>query len=584
MNLRRGVTAACVGALAALGSGIAVADHREEQRRSTLTPDADRNGKTDIKRYLRPVPRSGFQTEALLSAGDLVQETGAPQGTRYQFVGIPDGLGATKEDLQGRRNFSGDDDRRRGNNKDTKVFVNHELTQATTSNPRLGRARQRGAFVDEYRLDDDGRVLTGRRAFDQEFQDDTRVDSADSPARAFSRFCSAFLADSDEGFDRPIFLTGEETSGRVQENGNFEADSFDRSRGSQTVAVFTNDDGRREAHALSDFGFFAKENTVVVPGTGKKTVAFSTEDGPQTPDSQLYMYVGEKQKRGTVLQRNGLVGGKLFVFVPRNPAINSEAQFNNGTLDGRFVEIPREQRENEIELEAAADARNAFGFVRIEDGAVGRTKNEFQFVTTGDSSDQTINRVGANYRLEFKRRRDPERQRPRLSVIYNADQVAAAQQDIAFAPDNMDVIGKLQAIQEDGTASARPEYEKRDRDGSVWLVDGGGTSQRPGDFPRRKRVAFLVGRPSARDQNPPAQAGARDGVPTTAGVWESSGIIDVAKEFDRGRGDGFLLDVQAHKPTNAPCPGGATFGAQCVPETVEDGQLLFLREGNRDDD
>ena len=140
------------------------------------------------------------------------------------------------------------------------------------------------------------------------------------------------MADSRVGFDRPIYLTGEETTGRVQENGNFEAETFDRSRGAQTVAIFENDDGEREIHALSDFGFFAKENTVVAPNTGNKTVAFSLEDGPQAPDSQRYMYVGEKQKSGTVLERNGLVGGKLYVFVSSDPSRNSEATFENGNL------------------------------------------------------------------------------------------------------------------------------------------------------------------------------------------------------------------------------------------------------------
>lgn len=546
------------------------------------SPDDEQGFRTAIKPYLEGVPGSGFETEPILSAGDLVPETDNP-AVRYQMVGIPDGLGATQEDLLGNRGGDDDDDENRDDDDDfTTVYMNHEFTQSTVSHPRSNTQEfQRGAFVSEYRLTEDGGVLSGRRAFDTVFQDDVPVGPAatnQNATPAFSRFCSGFLADSDVGFDRPIYLTGEETTGRVQENGNFSAESFDRARGSQTVAVFQNDDGEREAHALSDFGFFAKENTVVAPNTGKKTVAFSTEDGPQTPDSQLWMYVGQKQKTGTVLERNGLVGGKLYVFASNDPARNSEATFENGTISGRFVEVPRAERQNEIQQEAAADARNAFGFVRIEDGAFGRSKNEFNFVTTGDSADQTINRLGMNYRLRFTPDQDPSRQRPTLSVIYNADQVDAAGQDIAFSPDNMDVVGRIQAIQEDGTGSSRPEMEQRNRDGSVWLVDGQSTSDNSTDFPRRERIAELVGR----------SEGGRDNVRTTAGIWESSGIIDVSREFnEEGDDEGglsFLVDVQAHRPTNPPCPGGATFGPQCVQETVEDGQLLFLREADNGND
>ncbi len=124
-----------------------------------------------------------------------------------------------------------------------------------------------------------------------------------------------------------------------------------------------------------------------------------------------------RHKSRTVLECNGLVGGRLYVFVSNDPSRNSEATFENGQLEGRWIEIPREERENDVELEAASDARNAFGFVRIEDGAFGKSKNEFFFQTTGDSQPSTINRLGMNYRLQFNRNQDPEQQKPRLSVV-----------------------------------------------------------------------------------------------------------------------------------------------------------------------
>jgi hypothetical protein len=489
--------------------------------------------KTSTKPYLAGVAGTGFATEPLLTAGDTVPVTDST-GERYQMVGIPDGLGSVNE--------------RAGV---TRVFMNHELNKDVPSHPYADRAaRQRGAFVSEYRLARDGSVLSGRRAFDTAFQDDTLVGpAADSTntTPSFSRFCSAFMAGRHTGFDRPIYLTGEESNAPATFSPN----------GPQTVAVFD-----REIHALHDFGYFPRENTVVAPGTGRRTVAFALEDGPQTPDSQLYMYVGRKQPSGTALQRNGLVGGDLWVFVSNDPTRNTEATFNNGTLPGHWVKLP--DAVSEADQEAKADAAGAFGFVRIEDGMFGRSKKQFHFVTTGESTDQTINRLGANYRLRFDPNKDPEDQNPRLSVIVNSDQVDAANQDGPFSPDNITTRGSLEAIQEDGTSASRPEMGNRGRDGSVWLVDGLFTSNTPTSFPSRLRIAELTG----------STGGKIDPTPRFPGIWESSGIINFpSRGHERGHGGGlsFLLDVQAHSSTP---PNGAA-------ETVEDGQLLLLRGSSK---
>jgi hypothetical protein len=315
------------------------------------------------------------------------------------------------------------------------------------------------------------------------------------------------------------------------------------------VAVFNG-----QAHALSNFGHFPREKTVVASGTGRRTVAFVLEDGPHTPDSQLYMYVGVKQHQGSVLERNGLAGGDLWVFAADDPSRNSEATFNHGTLPGHWVRLPHAR--NEAAQEASADAAGAFGFVRIEGGGFGRSRNDFHFVTTGESADPTINSLGANYRLRIDPTKDPTRQKPKLSVIFNSDEINAATQDGPFSPDNMTARGSLEAIQEDPTSAGLPALSARGRDGSVWLVDGSGTSNRGVDFPKRLRIAELTG----------STGGKRDATPRSPGIWESSGIIDVTGYFG-GRGLAFLVDVQAHE--SAP-PNGSS-------ETVEDGQLLLLR-------
>jgi hypothetical protein len=260
----RAITAAV--AVTALAAAAAFAD----------PPSGEDGFRTSVKPYARGVPGSGWQTVPLLSAADRVPETGAQDGEQYRMVGIPDGLGAYRADADG--NWQRGRGKAIGHGHDddfVKVLMNHEIAQADVSEPRVGRPKQRGAFVSEYTLNDDGEVLSGKRAFDRVYQDQELVGPAAAVGNttpAFARFCSGFMGGPEVGLDRPMFFTGEEVQLRRPQI------TFDP-RGSQTVVVY---DG--EAHALSGFGRFPRENSIVVPNTGDKTVVFTTEDGPTTPD------------------------------------------------------------------------------------------------------------------------------------------------------------------------------------------------------------------------------------------------------------------------------------------------------------
>ena len=224
-----------------------------------------------------------YETAKLLSVGDTVPETGDPS-KQYQMVGIPDGLGAE-----------------RGKGGTVTLYMNHELTSTALSAPVLGGPLNRGALVSKLLIDGTGKVLSGERAYDTVYIDDTLVGPAaevGNATRPFSRFCSGSLAGKQEGFDRPIYFANEEEGTA--------ANSFD-GKGGLAVAIFDN-----QAHALTDLGHFAWENTLVQSGSGNRTVIMSMEDGPADLDlakenSQLYMYVGTKttKKGATVLERNG---------------------------------------------------------------------------------------------------------------------------------------------------------------------------------------------------------------------------------------------------------------------------------------
>ena len=319
---------------------------------------------TSAFEYARPVDLSEYEIKPLLSVGDRVPETSHP-GREYQMVGIPDGLGAHA-------------------NRDgtVTVYMNHELTNANVSEPVIGGPLNRGAIVSKLIVDRHGEVISGERAYDTVYLDDTLVGPAaevGNTTRGFARFCSGFLAGPEQGFDRYIYFANEEGGGIPR------PPTLDP-KGGLSVAIFDN-----EAHALTDLGRFPWENTLVQPNTGRWTVIMGMEDGPAAlnpavENSQIYMYVGEKsRKRGaTVLERNGLVGGTLYVFKSTTPGMNSELPFQNGTINGEWVEIPGADLLDQAGLEAASDAAGAMTFGRPEDGAFNpRNSNEFFFVTTG---------------------------------------------------------------------------------------------------------------------------------------------------------------------------------------------------------
>jgi hypothetical protein len=460
-----------------------------------------------------------YYTKRLLSVGDTVPETSDPS-KQFQMIGIPDGLGAYKEP---------------GGNR--VVYLNHELGNTVMSEPVIGEPLNRGAIVSKLVLDKKGKVLSGERAYDQVFIDDTLVGpaaAADNSTPGFGRFCSGFLAWRDVGFDRPIYLANEEVTGSA---------SFDGT-GGLVVAIFDN-----EAHGLPDHGRFAWENALVRPRTGKWTVVMGMEDGPASQDpaqgnSQLYMYVGKKDRSpgATVLERNGLIGGKLYVFRSTDPAKNSEANFTSGSIEGEWVEIPNARDLTDAQLEAASDAAGAMIFARPEDGAFNpRNDDQYFFVTTGEGTGNGLGRLNS-LALDPKNPAAPAT----LTIEYNADEIVAAGGDIALSPDNIDTSRDYLMINEDGTATSRAVMAAKKRDGSIWRFDLGKGGV---DVSSALRVAEL---------NPPG----RDRVAVNPGIWETSGIIDTADLFGD---DTWIFDVQAHSPTAAPAPN-----------TVEDGQLLML--------
>ena len=347
--------------------------------------------------------------------------------------------------------------------------MNHEFNKPVDSQPVIGGPVYRGAFISRYIHAPDGSVLSGERAYDTVFDHfaGTSFPAADSTnsSRAFSRFCSASIAGPDGGYDRPIYLAGEESSG---------ADTFD-GRGGTLTATFDN-----QIHTLKKFPRIPWENALPRPFGGNEVVVMSMEDGPASPDSQLYMYVGKKDRSSRheraqpqrPRQRQGL---RLSL---KGPSRNNENTFLSGSIIGEWVEIPNVENLTDAQLEVEADARNAFGFVRTEDGAWSKTsRKDYYFCTTGDAS-QPGNKLGRLYHLELNPG-NPLKD-AKLTVLVNADQVIAAGGDTVLSADNMDVNGEYLMVQEDGTERDAADHGAKE--------------------PRRQHLAFPAREHQRRDR------------------------------------------------------------------------------------
>jgi secreted PhoX family phosphatase len=467
---------------------------------------------TSVKTYVVPVtPEYAFQP--LLSSGDRVPRSSNPAQS-FQMVGIPDGMGSYRE--------SGS----------TVLFINHELGNTTTSEPVVGEPLRRGAFVSKYVLDGYGRVTQGDLAYASVWNENVLVGSpadVSNSTPGFSRFCSGSLSFKEAGFDRPIYFTGEESGG----SGTFDG------LGGLAVAIFDN-----ELHTLPKFGRFPWENTLAQPKKGTPTVLLGMEDGPTTPDNQLYMYVGmkERTKGASAMRRNGLDNGVMHAFVSDTPGMTTELQFTSGSIEGHWAALPDASALTDVQLEAAADAIGAFGFIRTEDGAFDPTNPDvYYFVTTGSG---TGNQLGRLYKMTLDAQ-DPTGHTT-IELIYNADALAAAGGDIAISPDNIGLSDDFLMINEDGTTPSRTRMETLGREGSIWRLDV-----------RNGNVATRIA-----ELNPPG----KDAIDVpTSGTWETTGIIPAP-----GLGkDSWFVNAQAHGPTTAPAAN-----------TVEDGQLLLMRRTN----
>ena len=389
----------------------------------------------------------------------------------YQMSGIPDGLGAYKA------------------GGTLQLLMNHELGKTFPGNPPGVDAR-----ISKLSLDRNTRsVLTGTYLF--------------NGSEGFERFCSATL----EGINgTPYHLTGEEAVGAGHDG---------------TAIVMNAVTGAWTA--APQFGHIQHENVVPVERI-QKFMLVTTDDDFRSGSPSLFLAYLAGSFQDAVAGN-----GQLYVWKATNPSDTPFTIQEGDTIPGEFVPITQAENADSVTIKAAARAKGAFQFSRLEDVATAeQTAGRLYFADTGKIGD--VSDTGRIYQMDI----DPA-DPTKASLTFLLDSTT---HDFAN-PDNLDTSARSLVFQEDREAPFRAQYNR------VLVYD----------FATRAiRVAARV------DPTPPL----------LPGQWESSGVINAQALLGNGW---WLLDVQAHGQSESQ-PGPAPPGVQPTPDTAvgEDGQLLAV--------
>ncbi|MGD8643374.1 MAG: DUF839 domain-containing protein, partial [Chromatiales bacterium] len=303
----------------------------------------------------------------------------------------------------------------------------------------------------------------------------------------------------------------------------------------------------------------------------------------------LYLYVGTKQPGGNFLERNGLSGGKLYVFVPNNPSKISPAQFNTaGTLPGKWVEIdnsPTGPASNDGStgfdeygyptqetLWTRAEELGAFQFSRPEDVATNpKDGSEAVLASTGRENEPDLFGTADQFGTVYTIKTNFRNMRAKLRILYDGD---ADPDGTLRSPDNLDWADDgMIYVQEDKAVSEALYISKNPDESGIVRLD-----PRNGDAVRVAQIDRSV----VLDASIPVWTDAVDEAPDEVGKPESSGILDVSKLFGEPKGTLFLFDVQNHGIDDQERYND---DSRIIDEDLkEGGQLLFLREKKRKGD
>jgi hypothetical protein len=456
-----------------------------------IVADAETGPSSSDSPYVLPVDPA-ISTVALLTVGDQIgfKSDGV---TPWLMVGIPDGLGAFD------------------NNDGTfTVLMNHELRDTQ------GVVREHGsigAFVSSLTIDKVSLEVTEAHDLVQQvYLFDTATSSyvlGSDPDTAFSRFCSADLADA-AAFFNPVSGLGYD-GGRLFLNGE-EAGS----EGGAFAHIASGPDAGI-SYELPALGKMSFENAIAHPGTGDKTVVAVTDDGDTSGiDSHVYFYFGDKQATGNAVEKAGLTGGSLYgIQVTELDTLADNNNESDGTdLGGDFqsnfslVNLGNVTDKDGATLNSDGEAAGVTSFLRPEDGAWDtQDPDRFYFVSTNNFTGPS-----RLWSLDFDDASDPSAGGT-ITMLLDGTEGQKMMDNIAVTK-----AGKV-LIQED---PGNQEYLAR-----IWEYDPATDTMIV--LGEHDADRFATGAPNflTRDE-------------------ESSGIIDVTDILGSAGQNVFLFDTQAH--------------------------------------
>ncbi len=475
----------------------------------------------------------------------------------YTPPGILDGLGA----------FELDDDT-------VRVLANHELRPGLGYAYELANGTQlQGARVSYFDINKETLELEGSGlAYDTIINRQGEVvdDPTDLEYEDISRLCSSIYIEPQQfgdgiGLEDGIYFTGEESSAGTE---------------------FALDPINNTLYAAPWMGRAAWENvTELNTGSTEKVAILVGDDREAAP---LLLYVGEKDRSegAGFLERNGLVGGKLYAWVPDGEVGDTPAFMDedgevidgdtapdpfgfSGTgnhLSGTWVKLDHyrpdfasedgstgydadgfatQERQDSLFIEAGG-----FQFSRPEDVATNPEKGtEAVLASTGRGGRFVGDNWGTTYIINtsFDDNGDPVS--GEVSIVYDSDDAGNGQfehPDFGLRnPDNLDWAdnGNIY-LQEDRSTVDRVPTESVDTDEEFPNAFGGVSREEASIWELNPTTGELT-RIGQVDRSAVPE-GQIDTDPDDLGDWETSGILDVSSLFDAEPGTLLLADAQSH--------------------------------------
>jgi hypothetical protein len=460
---------------------------------------------------------AAISTVSLLTVGDETSD-----GTGWQMVGIPDGLGAFDN---GDGTFT--------------VLMNHELGATEGVVRDHGFA---GAFVSKLVIDKTTlEVLSGEDLIQHAFAYNPATGNYEPLAAAIGRLCSADLP-AETAFFNPetglgynggrIFMSGEEVGNE-----------------GRAFAHFVNGDEAGNSYELAWLGNMSYENHLANPYTGDETVVALTDDTGNinsagntiaTGNGEVYFYFGDKKSTGDALTDTGLTGGNLYALkvseLPVEGSTNATPLGADGESKFNLVNLGDVSGLSGAQIQTLSDAAGATKFLRPEDGAWDTVStNRFYFVTTGNiSSPDAPSRLWA---VDF----NGVPSEAGLSGPIDGTVRLLVEGSAADGNEMFDNI----TVTKDGKVILQEDVGNNARLGKIWEYD-----------PATDTLTVLAQHDPDRF-DPAAPVG---GEPFLTADEESSGIIDVTDILGSAGQNVFLFDVQSHNTLGGELVQGGQLG------------------------